>query len=59
LQPEDQKKFDKSYEHWLHERQEMTRMAWPKKKARWQEMMARYNIPRDVALYCYVTGGRP
>ena len=59
LQPEDQKKFDKSYEHWLHERQENDRDGMAKEEGKMQEIMARYNIPRDVPYTAIVTGGRP
>jgi hypothetical protein len=59
LQPEDQKKFDKAYEHWLHERHENDRDGMAKEEGKMQEIMARYNIPRDVPYTAIVSGGRP
>ena len=58
LQPEDQRKFDKDYEHWLHERQENHRNGMAKEEGKMQEIMARYNIPQDVPYNAIVTGSR-
>ncbi|MBV9340619.1 MAG: hypothetical protein JO159_06985 [Acidobacteria bacterium] len=46
--PEDQKKFDKAYEHWLNDRRKRDRDDIAKDEGRMQEIMTRYNIPRDV-----------
>ena len=48
LSSDDQQKFDKSYQHWLHERSENDRGGMAKEEGHMQEIMARYNIPRDV-----------
>ena len=48
LSADDQQKFDKSYQHWLHERQENDRDGMAKEEGHMQEIMARYSIPRDV-----------
>jgi hypothetical protein len=45
---EDQKNFDKAYEHWLDDRRKNDRADIAKDEGRMQEIMARYNIPRDV-----------
>jgi len=57
LSPDDQQKFDKSYQHWLHERQENDRGGMAKEEGHMQEIMARYNIPRDVPYDVIVSGG--
>ena len=46
--PDDQKKFDKAYEHWLDDRRKNDRDDIAKDEGRMQEIMARYNVPRDV-----------
>jgi hypothetical protein len=48
LSPADQQKFDKSYQHWLHERSENDRNGMAKEEGHMQEIMARYNIPQDA-----------
>ena len=58
LPAEEQKKFDKSYEHWLHERHEDDRDGMAKEEGKMQEIMARYNIPQDVPYNAIVSGGR-
>ena len=56
--PDDQKRFDKAYENWLHERREGDRRDLAKAEDRMQEIMARYNIPRDVPYDMLTSGGR-
>ena len=56
--PDDQKKFDKAYEHWLHERGENDRGGMAKEEGKMQEIMARYNIPRDVPYDVLASGSR-
>lgn len=46
--PDDQKSYDKAYEHWLSDRRKGDRDAIAKDEGKMQELMARYNIPRDV-----------
>jgi len=58
LSPDDQQKFDKSYQHWLHERSENDRDGMAKEEGHMQEIMARYNIPRDVPYDAIATGYR-
>jgi hypothetical protein len=48
LAPDDQKKFNKEYREWLEERREGDRNGVAKHEGKMQEIMARYNIPRDV-----------
>ena len=48
LSADDQKKFDKAYEHWLEDRRKHERGDIAKDESRMQEIMARYNIPGDV-----------
>ncbi|MBV9182067.1 MAG: hypothetical protein JO356_12220, partial [Acidobacteria bacterium] len=48
LSADDQKKFDKAYEHWLDDRRKHDREDIAKDEGRMQEIMSRYNIPRDV-----------
>jgi len=57
LSSDDQQKFDKSYQHWLHERQENDRNGMAKEEGHMQEIMARYNIPRDVPYDVIASGG--
>lgn len=45
---DDQQKFDKAYEKWLKDRQKNDRDDVAKDEGKMQELMARYNIPRDV-----------
>ena len=58
LSSEDQERFDKSYRHWLHERSENDRDGIAKEEGHMQEIMARYNIPRDVPYDAIASGGR-
>ena len=46
--PEDQNRFDRIYDHWLDSRRKQDRDDVEKDERKMQEMMARYNIPRDV-----------
>ncbi len=55
---EDQKKFDKAYEHWMNDRQRGDRDDVAKDEGKMQELMARYNIPRDVPYDRLASGGR-
>ncbi len=45
---DDQQKFDKAYEKWLKDRQKNDRDDIAKDEGKMQELMSRYNIPRDV-----------
>lgn len=56
--PEDQKKFDKSYEHWLSHRHGHDRDDAARDENRMQEIMARYRIPRDVPYDELASAGR-
>lgn len=56
--PEDQKKFDKAYEHWLEHRRRHDRDDIAKDEGHMQEIMARYRIPRDVPYDDLASGGR-
>lgn len=56
--PDDQKKFDKAYEHWLHDRRKHDRDDVARDENRMQEIMARYNIPRDVPYDSLASGSR-
>lgn len=58
LSRDDQQRFDKSYQHWMHERSENDRNGMAKEEGKMQEIMARYNIPRDVPYDAVVSGGR-
>ena len=46
--PDDQKKFDHEYREWQEKRREGDRDGVAKHEGKMQELMARYNIPRDV-----------
>ncbi len=56
--PDDQKQFDKAYEHWLKDRGKHDRDDVSRDERRMQELMARYNIPRDVPYDALSSGGR-
>lgn len=56
--PDDQKNFDKAYEHWLKDRAKNDRDDVAKDEGKMQQIMARYNIPRDVPYDLLVSGGR-
>jgi len=48
LSPDDQRRFDNAYQHWLHERQENDRNGMSKQESTMQDIMSRYNIPQDT-----------
>jgi len=48
LSPDDQRKYDKAYEKWQGDRARRDRDDIAKDEGKMQEIMARYNIPRDV-----------
>ena len=56
--PDDQKKFDKAYEKWEKDRAKNDRDDLAKDEGKMQEVMARYNIPRDVPYDVLVSGNR-
>jgi hypothetical protein len=55
---DDQKKFDKAYEHWLNDRRKGDRDDIAKDEGKMQEIMSRYNIPRDVPYDLLASGAR-
>ena len=57
LSADDQSKFDKAYEHWLKDRRRGDRDDIAKDEGRMQEIMTRYNIPRDVPYEAIASGG--
>jgi hypothetical protein len=58
LSPEDQSKFDNEYQHWLKDRAKNDRDDIAKHEGKMQEIMAKYNIPRDVPYDAIASGGR-
>ena len=58
LTPDDQAKFDKEYDHWLEDRRKNDRDDIAKHEGKMQEIMAKYNIPRDVPYDAIASGGR-
>ena len=58
LSGEDQKKFDKEYEHWVEERRKGNRHEMAEHEGKMQEIMARYSIPRDVPYDEIASSGR-
>lgn len=48
LSPDDQRQFDKAYEKWEKDSRKNDRDDIRKDERRMQDIMARYNIPRDV-----------
>jgi hypothetical protein len=56
--PDDQKNFDKAYEHWLKDTRKHDRDDIARDENKMQEIMARYNIPRDVPYDAPASGGR-
>jgi hypothetical protein len=56
--PDDQKKFDKAYEHWLNDRRKRDHDDLAKDEGKMQEIMARYNIPRDIPYDVLASGAR-
>ena len=58
LSPDDQKKFDKAYEDWTEHRRKRDRDDIAKDEGKMLEIMARYNIPRDVPYDVLASGAR-
>lgn len=58
LSPDDQSKFDKEYNKWLNDRQKNDRDDIAKEEGKMQEIMAKYNIPRDVPYDALASSGR-
>ncbi len=58
LSPDDQNRFDKEYQHWLNDRRKNDRDDIAKDEGKMQEIMARYNIPRDVPYNAIASGPR-
>lgn len=58
LSPQDQSKFDDEYQHWLKDRRKNDRDDIAKHEGKMQEIMAKYNIPRDVPYDAIASGGR-
>ena len=55
---EDQKNLDKAYEHWLKARHKSDRDDIAKDEGKMQEIMALYDIPRDVPYDLLASGAR-
>ena len=58
LSPDDQKKYDKAYEKWQTDRAKRDRDDIAKDEGKMQEIMAKYNIPRDVPYDALASGNR-
>jgi len=58
LSAEDQEKFNKEYDHWLNDRRKADRDDIAKHEGKMQEIMSRYNIPRDVPYDVIASSGR-
>ncbi len=56
--PDDQKRFDKAYEHWQESRRKHDGDDIRKDERKMQDLMARYNIPQDVPYDALASGGR-
>jgi hypothetical protein len=56
--PDDQKKFDKAYEKWQEDRAKHDRDDIYKDEGKMEEVMAKYNIPRDVPFDALASGNR-
>jgi hypothetical protein len=56
--PDDQKKFDKAYEKWRDDRAKNDRDDLAKDEGKMQEIMAKYNVPRDVPYDVLASGSR-
>ena len=56
--PDDQKKFDKAYEEWMEHRGKGDRHETAEEEGKMQELMARYNIPRDLPYDALASGAR-
>jgi len=55
---DDQEKFDKAYEHFVEHRRKHDRDDAARDEGRMQEIMAKYNIPRDVPYDELASSGR-
>ena len=55
---EDQKHFDEAYEHWVDHRRKNDRDDVARDEGKMLEIMARYNIPRDVPYDALSSGAR-
>ena len=58
LSPDDQKHFDKAYEHWQNDRARRDQDDIAKDEGKMQEIMAKYNIPRGVPYDVLASGNR-
>jgi hypothetical protein len=58
LSPDDQEKFNKEYDHWLNDRRKGDRDDIAKHEGKMQEIMSKYNIPRDVPYDSIASTGR-
>jgi hypothetical protein len=56
--PHDQKDYDKAYEKWQNDRARHDRDDIAKDQAKMDEIMAKYNIPRDVPYDALASGNR-
>jgi hypothetical protein len=56
--PDDQKKFDKAYEKFQRDRAKHDRDDYAKDQEKMNEIMAKYNIPRNVPYDVLVSGNR-
>jgi hypothetical protein len=56
--PDDQKKYDKAYEHWQAARVKHDGDDVAKNEGKMQEIMAKYNVPRDVPYAALASGNR-
>jgi len=56
--PDDQKKFDKAYEKWQSDRAKHDRDDIAKDEGKMEEIMAKYNIPRNVPYDVLASGNR-
>jgi hypothetical protein len=56
--PDDQKKYDKAYEHWQADRAKHDRDDIAKDEGKMEEIMAKYNIPRNVPYDALASGNR-
>jgi hypothetical protein len=58
LSPDDQKRFDKAYEKWQRDRAKHDRDDIAKDQMKMDEILAKYNIPRDVPYDVMASGNR-
>jgi len=58
LSADDQKHFDKAYEHWQSDRARRDHDDVAKDEGKMQEIMAKYNIPRGVPYDALASGNR-